>query len=329
VDDILASLAVADNSAAGLARNYATTPMAGRTWLQQATPTTFGLKAAGWTEGVARARERLATAMEDARVVQLGGATGTLSSLGAAGPAVTDALASRLGLKVPEMPWHSERSRLVAVACALGMACGSLGKIGRDIALLAQTEVGEVLERAEPGRGGSSSMPHKRNPVASALAVAAAVQAPGLVATMVSAMPQEHERAVGGWQAEWDTLPALVSLTERSARAMAHALAHLVVDEARMRANLDLAGGVARGEGLVTALAPGLGRGNALALVERLSSRALAEGRSLQDVAADEPQVLTHLDPARIGAALDPGNASDSSRRFVDRVIERWRLGKV
>ena len=172
-------------------------------------------------------------------------------------------------------------------------------------------------------------MPHKRNPVASALAVAAAVQAPGLVATMVSAMPQEHERAVGGWQAEWDTLPALVNLTERSARAMAHALAHLVVDEARMRANLDLAGGVARGEGLVTALAPALGRGNALALVERLSSRALAEGRSLQDVAADEPQVRTHLDAARIVAALDPGNASDSSRRFVDRVLERWRLGKV
>jgi 3-carboxy-cis,cis-muconate cycloisomerase len=329
VGDILASLDLAATSAAALARRYATTPMAGRTWLQQATPTTFGLKAAGWTDGVARARERLAAAMEDARVVQLGGATGTLSSLGSAGPAVTDAFASRLGLKVPEMPWHSERSRLVAVACALGMACGSLGKIGRDIALLAQTEVGEVLEPPEPGRGGSSSMPHKRNPVASALAVAAAVQAPGLVATMVSAMPQEHERAVGGWQAEWDTLPALVNLTERAARAMARALAHLVVDEARMRANLDLAGGVARGEGLVTALAPALGRGTALALVERLSRRALAEGRPLQDVAADEPQVRTHLDAARIVAALDPVNTSHSSRRFVDRVLERWQLGKV
>jgi 3-carboxy-cis,cis-muconate cycloisomerase len=329
VGDIVASLDAAAGAAAGLARRHVATPIAGRTWLQQATPTTFGLKAAAWLDGIERARQRLAMALDAALVVQFGGATGTLSSLGPAGPAVASALASRLDLRVPDIPWHTERTRLVDVACALGMACGSLGKIGRDIALLAQAEVGEVSEQPAPGRGGSSSMPHKRNPVASAVAAAAAVQAPGLVSTMVSAMPQEHERAFGGWQAEWDTLPALVELTARSARAMAEALTHLVVDEARMRVNLDAAGGVARAEGLVTALAPALGRRDAVTLVERTCSRAMAEGRSLQDVAADELQIRAHLDLAQIASALDPAAFAGSSRMFVDRVLERWQREKV
>ena len=304
--DVLSSLDQAADAAAGLARRHVATPIAGRTWLQQATPTSFGAKAATWLDAIARARLQLATSLEAALELQLGGATGTLSSLGPAGPAVARALAVRLDLRVSDIPWHTERSRLVGVACALGMTCGSLGKIGRDIALLAQTEVGEVSEQASPGRGGSSSMPHKRNPVASAVAAAAAVQAPGLVATMLSAMPQEHERAFGGWQAEWDTLPALVELTSRSARALADALAHLVVDEARMRANLDAAGGVARAEGLVAALAPHLGRRDALSLVERVCGRAVDEGRRLQDAAADEPQIRTVLDAAQIAARAGP-----------------------
>jgi hypothetical protein len=161
--------------------------------LQQATPTTFGAKAATWLDAIARSRLRLTTAMEAALELQFGGATGTLSSLGSAGQAVAKGLAARLHLRVPDIPWHTERGRIVNVACALGMTCGSLGKIGRDIALLSQTEVGEVREPSSSGRGASSSMPHKRNPVASAVAAAAAVQAPGLVATMLSAMPQEHE----------------------------------------------------------------------------------------------------------------------------------------
>ena len=329
VGEVLVSLARAADAAAHLARRYVATPMAGRTWLQQATPTTFGLRAAGWLDGILGARQRLSAALDNALVIQLGGATGTLSSLGAAGPAVTEAFASRLDLKVPDTPWHTERGRLVGVACALGMACGSLGKIGRDIGLLAQTEVGEVVEQSASGRGGSSSMPHKRNPVASAAAAAAAVQAPGLVGTMLSAMPQEHERAFGGWQAEWDTLPALVELTARSARAMAEALAHLVVDPSRMRANLDAAGGVARAEGLVQALAPHLGRRNARSLVERVCARAMADGRGLQEMAAGEPEVQAHLDAAQIVTALDPGGFGGSSRSFVDRVLARWQRERV
>ena len=325
VTAVLASLDRAADGAAALARRHVDTPMAGRTWLQQATPTTFGAKAAGWLDGLAGARARLAVALDEALVVQFGGATGTLSSVGPAGPAVAAAVAARLELRVPDMPWHTERGRLVAVACALGMACGTLGKIGRDLALLAQTEVGEVTEPTAAGRGTSSSMPHKRNPVAAATAVAAAVQAPGLVATMLAAMPQEHERALGGWQAEWDTLPALVNLASRSAAAIAAVLPHLVVHDARMRANLDADGGVARAEGLVTALAPRLGRGDALALVGRACAAAVAHGRPLAETAAEEPRIRELLDPAAIDLALAPTGFAGSSRIFVDRVLARWQ----
>jgi 3-carboxy-cis,cis-muconate cycloisomerase len=184
--------------------------------------------------------------------------------------------------------------------------------------------VGEVSEPTTAGRGVSSSMPHKRNPVAAAVAVAASVQAPGLVATMLTAMPQEHERALGGWQAEWDTLPALVDLAARSSAAMAEALPHLVVHEHRMRGNLDADGGVARAEGLVTALASHIGRGDALALVEGVCATAVAQQRPLAEVAAVEPRIRDLLDLSAIDEALAPGGFAGSSRAFVDRVLARW-----
>jgi 3-carboxy-cis,cis-muconate cycloisomerase len=324
VGDVLTALDATADAAADLAARHVATPIAGRTWLQQATPTTFGAKAATWLDGVARSRQRLARALDDALTVQFGGATGTLSALGPAGPAVADALARRLDLRVPDLPWHTERSRLVDLACALGLVCGTLGKVAGDVILLAQTEVGEAHEAPAPGRGGSSAMPHKQNPVASVAAAAAAVQAPGLVATMLAAMPQEHERAAGAWQAEWDTLPALVTLAARSAHAMAGALATLVVDERRMRANLDLAGGIARAEGLVAALAPALGRRQALNVVEAACRAAQSSGRTLADVAADAAEVRSHLDVAGITKALDPLESTGSSRLFVDRVLARW-----
>lgn len=323
VGDVVASLARAADAAAGLADRHAATPMAGRTWLQQATPTTFGAKAAGWMQGLDRAHARLSAALADARVLQLAGATGTLSSLGQAGPRVAEAMARRLGLRVADGPWHTERSRIADLACALGLACGALGKIGGDIALLAQTEVGEVAEPPAPGRGGSSSMPHKRNPVASARALAAATQAPGLVATMLAAMVQEHERAVGGWQAEWPTLPALVALTADAASAMADALEGLVVDAARMRANLDAAGGVARAEGLAAALSRHVGGDVAGRVVEEVCTRAIGTARPLADVAAEDTRVRAHLDVAAIVAALDPEALAASARDVVRRALER------
>lgn len=313
------------DAAAELARRHAGTPMAGRTWLQQATPTTFGAKAAAWLDAIGSARRRLAAALDLALELQLGGATGTLASLGSAGPAVEQALAARLELRVPDIPWHTERSRLVGVASALGITCGALGKIARDIALLAQTEIDEVREPHVPGRGSSSAMPHKRNPVASAVSIAAAIQAPGLVATMLSAMPQEHERGLGGWQAEWDTLPALVVLTSHSASAMAGVLPGLIVNEARMRCNLDAAGGVARAEGLVAALAPRLGWSEARMLVQRVCDAAMAGGGRLDEVAAEDPDIRACLDAAEVAAALDPASFAGAASAFVERVLRRWQ----
>lgn len=319
--EIASALQRAADAAAAVADRHAGTPIAGRTWLQQATPTTFGAKAVVWMQGLDRACARLIEAIDRASDLQFGGATGTLASLGEAGPTVSRALGARLGLRVPEVAWHTERGRLVDVACALGLACGALGKIARDIVLLSQTEVGEVAEPSAPGRGGSSSMPHKRNPVASARALAASIQAPGLVATMLAAMAQEHERAIGGWQAEWDTLPALVTLAADASEAMADTIARLQVNEVRMRANLDGDGGVARAEGLVIALAPRLGRAEAARLVEGVCRRALDTGRPLSAVAVDDDAIRAHLDAAAIDEALDPQTLTATAREGVSRAL--------
>lgn len=322
---ITASLDCAAGGAAALARRHVRTPIAGRTWLQQATPTTFGAKAAVWLDGLERARVRLAAVPCD---LQFGGATGTLFSLGLRGPAVATALAARLGLGVADIAWHTERSRFAEAAAALGLTCGVLGKIGRDLTLLAQSEVGEAAEAAAPGRGGSSSMPHKRNPVRAVRAVAAAMQAPGLVATMFAAMVQEHERAAGAWQAEWETLPRLAMLTADAATAIAEALADLDVDTARMRATLDAAGGVARAEGLVAALTPALGRAAAHALVEAACTRAITDQRPLAVLAADDAQIAAILGPSGIHAALDPMAFAEAAAAGVQRVLARWHREK-
>jgi 3-carboxy-cis,cis-muconate cycloisomerase len=329
VSVIADALGQAADGAAALADRYAATPIAGRTWLQQATPTTFGAKAVVWMQGLDRARARLEAALDAAGDLQFGGATGTLSSLGSAGPAVADALAARLGLRAAGVAWHTERSRVVDLACALGLVCGTLGKIGRDLSLLAQTEVGEVAEPSEPGRGGSSSMPHKRNPVASARALAAAVRAPGLVATMLAAMPQEHERAIGGWQAEWETLPALATLAADAASAIADTLARLEVDEPRMRANLDAAGGVARAEGLAAGLAPHIGRAEAARVTEDLCRRAATSRRPLAEVAIDDALVRTHITEPSITAALDPVALTATARDLVRRALRHRERGRV
>jgi 3-carboxy-cis,cis-muconate cycloisomerase len=325
VSGLLQSLELAGQAAADLAQRYVDTPIAGRTWLQQATPTTFGAKAAVWLDGIGGARRALAAALDDVLVLQFGGATGTLASLHGAALVVEQALANRLKLRVADIPWHTGRHRLASLACALGVTCGSLGKTGRDIALLSQTEIDEVREPHEAGRGTSSSMPHKRNPVASAIAIAAAVQAPGLVATMLSAMVQEHERSAGGWQAEWETLPALVVLTSRSAEAMASTLSRLVVNPARMRSNLDAAGGVARAEGLMSALTPHLGRRQARALVERVTAEATDTGRQLEAVAVDAEAIRECLTVAQIASSLDVANPRGAAAVFVRRVVEQWQ----
>ena len=313
----------AARSAADLARRHADTPMAGRTWLQQATPTTFGLKAAGWLDALGRTRRRLGTALDEALVLQFGGASGTLASLGSHGLAVTEALAARLRLRAPDTPWHAQRDRLAHLACALGVATGTAGKVARDLSLLAQTEIGEVTERPAEGRGGSSTMPQKRNPVSASVALAAAARAPGLVATMLGAMVQEHERGLGGWQAEWDTMPDLVFVSAGGARAVADALDGLVVDTERMRANIESAGGALLAEAIAMALAGPLGKGEAHARVEGACERALAERRPLADVLAEDPVITRHLDRAEIERRLTPQHYLGAAQGFIERVLSR------
>lgn len=324
---VLGDLGRAADAAATQARLHAKTVMAGRTWLQHATPTTFGLKAAGWCEALDRSRLRVDTALEAARVLQFGGASGTLAALGDRGLAVGAALGARLGLPVPSTPWQAHRDRLADLAAALGIAIGTLGKIGRDLGLLGQTEVGEVYARPEDGVGGSSTMPQKRNPVAASVAIAAAVRAPGLVSTLLAAMPQEHERGLGLWQAEWETLPELVRLAGGAANAIANALESLVVDADRMRANLDLSGGVIMAESVAMALAEHLGRREAHALVEAGSHRAAADGRLLADVLADDPAVSRHLSREEIARRLVPDHYLGAAESFVARVLAERRTG--
>lgn len=308
--------------AAGQARRHAGTPMPGRTWLQHATPITFGLKAAGWAAALTRARERLARALAQATVLQLGGASGTLAAFGGRGPELARALGARLGLPAPALPWHAHRDRLAELASALGIAAGTLGKIGRDLALLAQTEVAEAAEAAAEGRGGSSTMPHKRNPVSAAVALAAAARTPGLVATMLAAMPQEHERGLGGWQAEWETLPELVRVAGGAARAIAEALESLEVDAGRMARNLELTRGLAGAEAVALALAPHLGREAAHRLVAEASRRAAADQRPLAAVLAQDPAIIAHLPPVEIDRLLDPAAHLAAARALVHQALQ-------
>ncbi len=311
----------AERAAAGLARRYAEATMPGRTWLQQATPVTFGLKAAGWADALGRTRRQVETALEQALVLQLGGAAGTLAALGGRGLAVTDALATRLDLRAAATPWHANRDRFAQLACALGVASGAAGKIARDLSLLAQTEVGEAAEGAAAGRGGSSTMPQKRNPVSASVALAAAGRTPGLVATILGAMVQEHERGLGGWQVEWDVLPDVVLVTAGGARAAADALEGLSVDTDRMRANLDATGGALLAEAAAMALAEAVGKHEAHACVAAACRRAAAEERPLLDVLAADPAVNRHLDQTRIAGLLSPDNYLGVSRDFIERAL--------
>jgi len=320
VPPIIRYLDRAAAAAAAHARRYVDTPMPGRTWLQQSTPITFGVKAAGWLDALSRQRNALADALEQARVLQFGGASGTLASLGEHGAAVAERLASRLGVRAPVMPWHAYRDRLAYFACALGVTCGTLGKIGRDVSLLAQTEVGEA---AEGRSGGSSAMPHKQNPVGASVAVAAAIRAPGLVATMLAAMPQEHERGVGGWQAEWTTLPDLVLLTAGASRAMATVMEGLQIDVTRMRTNLESTDGLIASEAVAMALAGYVGRSDAHGIVELAARRARETRSTLIEVLAADPAVTRHLTREDLERHLSPERYIAAARAMVERVIGR------
>jgi 3-carboxy-cis,cis-muconate cycloisomerase len=317
-----AELCAITDALARLARAHRDTPMIGRTWMQHALPVSFGLKAAGWLDAMLNHQERIAL-LKQRLALQFGGAAGTLASLGGKGLEVAQSLAQDLGLPLPDLPWHTQRDRVAEVAAALGILTGSLGKMARDISLLMQTDVAEAAEPAAPGRGGSSTMPHKRNPVACAATLSAAVKVPGLVATMLAGMVQEHERALGGWQAEWDALPEIAIASFGALRQMRETAAGLTVDAARMRANLDITHGLIMGEAVMLALGGKIGRLNAHHLVEDASRRAAASGRHLREVLAQEAQVMQHLSQQELDALFEPVNYLGVTGAFVDRVLAR------
>jgi 3-carboxy-cis,cis-muconate cycloisomerase len=325
LDLIDADLAGLADALAHLAERHRETPVVGRTWMQHALPLTFGLKAAGWLDAVSRHRQRLAALRPRLLVVQFGGAAGTLASLGGMGLKVAAALANDLRLGLPDTPWHTERDRVAEVAAALGMLVGTLGKMARDISLHMQTDVGEAAEPVAEGRGGSSTMPHKRNPVGCAAVLTCAVRVPALVSTMLSGMVQEHERALGGWQAEWDTLPEIVQLAAGALRQMKLLASGMTVDAARMAANLDTTHGQIMAEAVTLALGGTIGRLQAHQLVEKACHAASASGRHLRETLAEDPAIKAELSPQELDRLLDPSNYLGQATAFVDRVLATHR----
>ncbi|QBQ99435.1 3-carboxy-cis,cis-muconate cycloisomerase [Paraburkholderia pallida] len=309
---------------ADLARTHRATPAVGRTWLQQALPITLGLKFAQWLDAMLRHRERLAALRERALVLQFGGAAGTLASLREAAPKVSAELAKELGLAAPALPWHTQRDRIAEAASFFGMLIGTLGKIARDISLQMQTEIGELGEPAAAGKGGSSTMPHKRNPVGCAAVLTAATRAPGLVATVFAGMVQEHERALGGWQAEWDAVPELARLAGGALAQIEQITGGLEVRPERLAASLNVTHGLILGEAVMLALGDRIGRLDAHHLVEHASKTAVQTGRTLYDVLAADPAVTQHLDDARLKALLDPANYVGEAHAFVDAVLASY-----
>lgn len=301
------------------------TPLVARTWLQQALPTTLGVKAAGWLDALLRHRRRLAELRPRLLVLQLGGAAGTLAALDGRGPEVAAALAEELDLDLPDLPWHATRDRLVELGLWLGLLTGSLGKIGRDLSLLMQTEIGELFEPSAPGKGGSSTMPHKRNPVACAVLLAAAARAPGLVATLLGAMPQEHERGLGGWHAEWIALPELAVLAAGALGQAGDTLDGLEIDARRMRANLDLTKGLIMAEAVMMALGKAMGRLVAHERVEQACRTALSQGRHLHDVLAEDAEIVQRLGREGLARLFEPLGYVGAAGTFVDRVLARAR----
>jgi 3-carboxy-cis,cis-muconate cycloisomerase len=321
-------LHVLGDAIAKLADRHRETLMVARTLLQQALPTTFGFKAAGWLDVVARHLVRLREVRERDLTLQFGGAAGTLAALREKGIAVASALADELRLPQPDAPWHSHRDRFAEIAAVLGLLAGTLGKIGRDVVLLMQTEVGEVREPSSNDRGRSSAMPHKHNPVGSVIALAAATRLPGLVSTMLAATTQDHERGVGGWHAEWETLADIVTLTGGSLLQMSGVLSKLQIDDQAMRKNLERTHGLIMAEAVATRLAGQLGRADAHRLVEQACAKAAADGTELRAALASDARVTQAVPIAELERLLSPRNYLGSSAEMISRILASWRQAK-
>jgi 3-carboxy-cis,cis-muconate cycloisomerase len=322
IDQDLARLS---GSLVTLAETHRATPIVARTWMQQALPTTFGFIVAGWLDAVSRHRNRLAEIKPRVLTLQFGGAVGTLAALGGRGPEVAKALADDLRLSLPSIPWHTHRDRIAEIATTLGLCTGTLGKIARDISLHAQTEIAELAEPIFEGRGGSSTMPHKRNSVTCAVVLAAATRIPGLVTTLLSAMPQEEQRGLGGWHAEWETLPDIVRLSGGALHHLVEMLPGLEVDTQRMRHNLELTNGLIFAEAVTMALGDRMGKMPAHLVVEAACKKAREQNRHLKDVLREESGLRGHLTLADLESLFDARNYLGSADEFIRRVVAEAR----
>lgn len=314
---LIADLSRLEKALAYLSDRHKDSVMLGRTLLQPAPPVTFGLKAAGWLAAVRRSRRRLQKAFRVAAVLQFGGASGTLASLGDRGTAVAQALSPELGFgDSPATPWHTQRDQLATLICACGVLTGSLGKMARDISLLMQNEVGEAVEPAGDGRGGSSTMPNKRNPTACSLTLASAHRVPGLVASFLSAMLQEHERGVGGWQAEWPIVASVVQSTGVAIASMAEAAGGLSVDTQKMRVNIENTNGAIFAERAMMLLGAKLGRDVAHKILSAAVKKSAEEGKHLSAVLGEIPEVTLHLGLAELKQLETPEQYLGSTEAF-------------
>ena len=327
IEVIDADLALAADQAATLAGAHAGTVMTGRTLLQQAVPVTFGLVAAGWLTALDEARRELGHVRATRLAIQFGGAAGTLASLGSAGTTVAALLAQDLDLREPVLPWHTDRLRIIQLAAALAGVCAAVGKIARDVTLLAQTEVAEVAEsRDEPRQGGSSAMPNKRNPVISVVILGCTRRAPGLLATLAAAAEHELQRAAGAWHAEWEPITDLLRLTGSAASWSVPLLTGLRIDSGRMRANLAVAGGLPLAEHVAAQLAPAVGTLVAHDLVAAASARAADQSLRLPEALLADPEAASALRQARIGRAeleamVEPAGYLGASAEFIRRAL--------
>lgn len=310
-----------ENALRRLSEQHSQTVMLGRTLLQAAGPVTFGLKAAGWLAAIHRGHQQLDAAFKQTFIIQFGGATGTLAALGKNGLAVGQKLAEELRLGYPEAPWHTHRDRLAALLCACGILTGSLGKMARDLSLLMRTEVGEAAESIESGRGGSSAMPHKRNPVGCAATLAAANRVPPLIASFLAGMVQEHERALGAWQAEWPVIADVIQATGLAAASMADVAEKLTVNSARMRANLDATYGAIFAEKAMILLAEKIGRDKAQKIVEEAVANCLRQRRKLSEVLSEMPEAREHLSAETLKRLEDPQQYLGAAEEFRKRLL--------
>ncbi|HET9993929.1 MAG TPA: 3-carboxy-cis,cis-muconate cycloisomerase [Candidatus Acidoferrum sp.] len=311
-----------------LAQKHRATLIAGRTWMQHALPTTLGMKIAGWLDALVRHRARLAETQKRCIVLQFGGAVGTLAALGGRGPDVASLLAAELGLGLPDLPWHSHRDRMAEIGLTLSLCVGAVGKIARDLSLHMQTEVAEIFEPACEGRGESSTMPHKRNPVSSTVMLSAAMRVPGLVSGLLTSMVQEDERGLGGWHAEWETLPDLVQLAAGAIHHLATIAPSLEIDAQRMKKNLDLTHGLIFAEAVSMALAEKIGKADAHEIVQAACARALKDKRDLRVILSADPKINSRLSVPDLDRLFDPRNYLGAAEEYVYRVVSASR-GKI